>query len=177
MKEQSLQLCPDCLVREAVSSGRALLCSARGKEAPPNAMTIGWGFWGTVWNRSVFLACVRPSRYTFGNLNAWPFFSVNCFRDHSFQEWFRICGTESFRDRDKVRELAIPVTRSEKESIPYIETADVALLCSIFSTQPLDPRVVPEEVEAHFYKGKDYHHFFLGEVKRVIIKSSTRPGG
>jgi|GEM_PF-195032 flavin reductase (DIM6/NTAB) family NADH-FMN oxidoreductase RutF len=162
-------------LNDAVSSGRALLCSAPGPDAPPNAMTIGWGFWGTLWNKSVFLTYIRPSRHTFENLKAWPFFSVNCFDGPERNEWFRICGTESFRDKDKIKELGIPMLRYGKEKIPYIGEAPFSLICRIISVQALEPDAVPEEVERHFYKGRDYHHLFWGEVIGLVDRAVPEP--
>lgn len=174
MKRNENHWKPAVRLSDAVSSGRALLCSAAGPDEPPDAMTIGWGFWGTLWNKSVFLAYIRPSRHTFKNLKTWPFFSVNCFDDPDRKEWFRICGTESFREKDKIKELQIPVERYGQEKIPYIREAPLSLICKIISVQALDPGAVPEDVESHFYKGHDYHHLFWGEVIGLIDR---HPGG
>ena len=176
MKRKTSHWAPSARVNDAVSSGRALLCSAPGPDDQPDAMTIGWGFWGTLWNKSVFLTYVRPSRYTFSNLNAWPFFSVNCFDSPERKEWFRVCGTESFREKDKIAELGISLSRYGKEDIPYIREASLSLLCRIISVQALDPEAVPEDVERHFYQGDDYHHLFWGEVIGLVDRASSADG-
>jgi flavin reductase (DIM6/NTAB) family NADH-FMN oxidoreductase RutF len=151
---------------DAVKNGRALLCSAAGDHAPVNAMTIGWGFWGTVWNKDVFLAYVRPGRHTFQNLKIWPRFSINLFFDDRYKNWFQVCGKESFRDKDKITDLGIPLKRGP-QNIPFIEKADLVLLCRIIAVQGLDAGSLPEDVESRFYRGEDYHHLFYGEIIRV----------
>ena len=42
-----------------------------------NTMTIGWGFVGVMWNKPVFIAAVRYSRYTYEMLKKTDNFTVS----------------------------------------------------------------------------------------------------
>ena len=60
-------------VVEGLANGGILLTT--GEQGNP--MTIGWGMLGRIWSKPVFTVLVRPSRYSFGLLEALPEFAVN----------------------------------------------------------------------------------------------------
>ncbi|HPA00288.1 MAG TPA: flavin reductase, partial [Mesotoga prima] len=47
---------------ETLRDGRVLIGVTDGVET--NLITVGWGFLGYTWNRPVFIAMIRPSRFT-----------------------------------------------------------------------------------------------------------------
>jgi len=60
---------------KAFNSGGALLVSL-DEDGKANPMTIGWGTVGVIWTRKVFTVMVRPSRYTYGCIEATGDFTV-----------------------------------------------------------------------------------------------------
>ena len=66
---------------ESLKSGRVLIGVSDGVEM--NLMTVAWGFLGYTWNRPVFIAMIRPSRYTHDFFRRTDVFSVNFMS----QEW------------------------------------------------------------------------------------------
>ena len=56
---------PYLLAAQTIAPSPANLLVASDKEGKPNAMTISWGFVGEMWHKPVFIAAVRPSRYTY----------------------------------------------------------------------------------------------------------------
>ena len=68
-----------------------------------NTMVIGWGHLGTIWNRRVFVAYVRSSRFTFELLAKNPEFCVSVPREeHLTPGILRVAGHESGRNEDKI---------------------------------------------------------------------------
>ena len=67
-----------------------------------NSMVIGWGHIGRVWERPVFITYVRDCRYTYEMLTQNPEFTVNVPINGLDKNAFRICGTQSGREMDKI---------------------------------------------------------------------------
>ena len=54
-----------------------LLLVSTGADGKANVMTIGWGTFGCIWSRPIFIVLVRPSRYTYSRLEQVNDFTVN----------------------------------------------------------------------------------------------------
>jgi len=67
-----------------------------------NVMTIGWGFFGYVWDFPMCAVMVRPSRYSYDFMNRAGVFTVNRMPD-SLEKAVGRCGSVSGRDVDKYR--------------------------------------------------------------------------
>ena len=76
----------------------------------PNAMTASWGGFGMLWNRPVVLLWVRPERYSYGLLTQNERFSV-CVLPERYREAYRICGSMSGRETDKIARSGLTVRR------------------------------------------------------------------
>ena len=82
-----------------------LLLVAEGKDNKPNAMTIGWGFLGTIWQKPVFVVAVRYSRHTYKLMEESDSFTI-CLPSKDMKDALETCGTKSRRDIDKFEEFA-----------------------------------------------------------------------
>ena len=71
-----------------------------------NAMTASWGGMGILWNRPVLFAFVRPQRYTYELFENTDLCSA-CVLEAGRKEAYRICGTKSGRDTDKISESGL----------------------------------------------------------------------
>ena len=129
----------------------------------PNPMTVSWGGFGTLWNRPVVTLYVRPTRFTYGLLNAHPEFTLN-FLPPEMRPALDLCGSRSGRDTDKWAEADLVPETSEAVAVPRVAGAELALECRTLHTFELDPsRFLDPALESHYPK-KDYHRAFIGQV-------------
>ena len=146
--------------------GGGLLLVTQGKKGKPNAMTIGWGFLGTMWRRPVFVVAVRLSRYTHKLLEDSDSFTV-CLPGKGMEKWLDFCGTKSGRDVDKFKELGMTAAGGLKVKAPHIEECPVHFECQIIYTDEMRQGELMKEVEDEVYPIKDLHTIYYGEVKGV----------
>jgi len=146
--------------------GGGLLLVAQGKKGKPNAMTIGWGFLGTIWRRPVFVVAVRLSRHTHKLLEESDSFTV-CLPGKGMEKWLDFCGIKSGRDMDKFKELGMTAAKGFKVKAPYIEECPVHFECQILYKDEMRPGDLLKAVEDEVYQTKDMHVIYYGEVKAV----------
>jgi flavin reductase (DIM6/NTAB) family NADH-FMN oxidoreductase RutF len=149
-------------------SGILLTTKADGKV---NTMVIGWGHLGTLWGMPTFLAFVRSSRFTYGQLGKNPEFTVNVPREERLNpDIMRVAGTESGRDEDKVAKLGLTLVEPEVVSVPAIAEVPITLECQVIYRQQLSLDDFPSDVRARFYAHPDedpqdaVHTMFVGKV-------------
>lgn len=129
----------------------------------PNPMTVSWGSFGTLWNRPVVTVFVRPTRFTYGPMNAHPEFTVNILPP-TMREALDLCGSTSGRNTDKWAEGGLRPEPSEAVVVPGVAGSDLILECRTLHTFDLDPgRFLDSAIEG-LYPNKDYHRAFVGEV-------------
>ena len=150
-------------VNKLMRDGGLFLVS-KGKEGPANAMTIGWGFLGTMWRKPVFVVAVRKSRHTFKLLEESDSFTV-CLPAEGHEEWLDVCGTKSGRDMDKFKELGMAEEQSMKVKAPFIGECPVHYECEIIYKKMLEPGELKKIIEDDVYPNKDMHMLYYGEVK------------
>ena len=67
-----------------------------------NTMTIGWGTLGRVWNKPVFTAMVRYSRFTHELISNADSFYSKLSTDDSLKHAINVCGTDGL-SLDKIK--------------------------------------------------------------------------
>jgi flavin reductase (DIM6/NTAB) family NADH-FMN oxidoreductase RutF len=140
-----------------------LLLVAQGRENKPNAMTIGWGFLGTLWRKPYFLVAVRKSRYTHELLEESSSFTI-CVPDNQMDNVLDVCGTKSGRDINKFKELGLTAVESQMVSAPYIGECPLHYECLIRHKTEFEPDILPKEIMEEIYPAKDMHVIYYGEV-------------
>lgn len=148
-----------------LSSSGSLLVSL-DEEGEPNAMTIGWGLLGIVWRRPLCAVLVRPSRYTYGCLEATGDFTVNV-PPVELAEQVLFCGTESGRDHDKFAECGFTATESSKVRSPGIEQCLVTYECNVVQKNDVVPENFIPEISQTLYAEGDFHRVYYGEVLAI----------
>lgn len=129
----------------------------------PNPMTVSWGGFGTLWNHPVVTLYVRPTRFTYGLLNAHSEFTLNILPP-AMRPALDLCGSRSGRDTNKWAEARLSPEPSETVAVPRVAGADLALECHTLHTFDLDPaRFLDPSLENHYPK-KDYHRAYIGQV-------------
>lgn len=135
-----------------------------------NTMTIAWGSLGFMWNKPVFTAMVRYSRYTYNLIEKSEDFTVSFPLKGQLKKELGLCGTKSGRDVDKIKECGLTLRDGETVSTPVIDECDLHIECKIVFKQPMDESFVTEEVRNRAYPQGDYHVLYYGEIKKIYIK-------
>lgn len=131
----------------------------------PNVMTIGWGTIGSIWGHPMFTILVRPSRYTYGFLEANADFTVNV--PPTTQEMSDIvafCGTASGRDADKFKEMGLIATPGQKVRAPIVEQCVIHYECRTVHRHDLVPDALAPEIRSNSYRASDFHRVYYGEI-------------
>lgn len=129
----------------------------------PNPMTVSWGGMGTLWMKPVVTVYVRPTRHTYGLLNAHPEFTLN-FMDEGAKPALTLCGSKSGRDIDKWAAAGLAPEKSESVEVPRVAGAKLSFECRVLSTAEVDPSRFLDPALEKLYAAKDYHRVFFGEV-------------
>lgn len=158
----------------------ALVTTRRGDEV--NTMTVAWGFLGIEWNRLIFNALVRESRYTHRLLDESGEFSVNiplyAGTDIDRKAVGRImgyCGTKSGRDTDKIADMNLTLFPGDRIAAPGILEAPLTLECRVLYRQDQELSFIPSDILDQFYPpegesgDRDYHTMYLGEVVGAFL--------
>ena len=136
-----------------------------GSHSPgANAMTIGWGSIGTLWQRTALTVYVAEKRYTKEFMDQNEYFTVMTF-DVADSKVLGYMGQHSGRDGDKAKALGLH-TAYTKNGAPYYTEATMVIECKIMYAAPFDPQYfksdVPKNMYRHFPAG--IHTMYIGEV-------------
>lgn len=153
---------------------KGVLLTTRSGDAV-NTMTIGWGTIGIEWNKPIFIAYVRESRYTRQLLEESGEFTVNIPWGELSGNILGYCGTKSGRDTDKLADLGLTPVNSELVGAPGIRELPLTLECKVICQQKQEPHLLPEGVQERFYppfgeEGKpDNHIAYYGEIVNAYL--------
>ena len=144
-----------------------------------NTMTIGWGMIGVEWGKPVFITLVRESRFTKEYLDATGEFTVNIPISDVDSKILSVCGTQSGRDIDKIRELGLALEESDIISVPGIKQLPLTLECKVLYKQRQDPEQIPSAVIERYYPEvtaklesgakRDYHTAYYAEIVNAYV--------
>ena len=136
---------------------------------PPNPMTIGWATMGHIWHKQIMTVLVRPTRHTFGLMEAARDFSVCILPDDHLHE-LNLCGTRSGRDTDKIKLCNFNVEKCTKASAHYIVESSIHYECRIVHKHRLDPNTLDAAVISRYYPLRDFHMVYYGEILGIFKK-------
>ena len=140
-----------------------------------NTMTIGWGKIGIEWNRPVFIAYVRETRYTKQLLEENGEFTVNIPYGDVDPGILSYCGTKSGRNTDKIRDLGLTLVDSDLIQVPGIGQLPLTLECRVIYRQKQDLDQLPQDILQRFYPiveesgFRDYHIAYYGEIVNAYL--------
>lgn len=131
-----------------------------------NGMTASWGGFGELWNHDVAFVFVRPTRHSYGFMEAASRFSLS-FLGEGHREALRLFGSLSGRDHDKAAEAGL--ARRDFDSgggaVPGFEEARLVLALRKLYAADIDPsRFVDPALAAH-YPDRDWHRMYVGAVE------------
>ena len=136
----------------------------------PNVMAIGWGSPGVIWSRPIFVILVRPSRYTFGNIEATGEFVVNVPTD-DMREVCMHCGTVSGRDHNKFQECSLTLSEAKMVRVPLIDQCVMHYECRVRHRNDVVESQLDPEVRSACYARGDFHRIYYGEILRAAVRA------
>ncbi len=139
-----------------------------------NTMTIGWGELGIVWNKPIFIAYVRESRFTKHFLDKTREFTVNIPMGAIDPKILGYCGTKSGADCDKIQDLRLTLESPECITVPAVRELPLTLECQVIYTQEEHTNALPQSIQERFYAtdetgNQDPHTAFYGEILNAYI--------
>lgn len=147
-----------------------LLLATQNEQGIPNAMTIGWGNVGIVWGRPVFIVFVRPSRFTFQNLERNSDFTVNVPTTY-MKDVCALCGSESGRTVDKFAECSLTAVPAERVKAPLIEQCERFYECRTIHMGDVRDSMLADTIRDGFYGRGDLHRVYYGEILRTAERT------
>ena len=133
-----------------------------------NTMTIAWGTVGFMWGKPVFMAMVRPSRFTYECLEKSKQFTVSIpFKDMS--KALGICGSQSGRDTDKLAAANLTTVPGKKISTPVIADCGLHYECKVVYKQEMVAELLAADLQEKWYASGNYHTLFYGEILATYI--------
>ena len=133
-----------------------------------NTMTASWGGLGVLWGGPAATCYIRPQRYTKEFVDREEYFTLTFFPEE-YRKALSLCGSKSGREIDKVKECGFTV-KTASCGAPYFEEASLVLVCRKRFVQPMDPRLIPDDVKERWYPQKDYHTMYIGEIVEALTK-------
>ena len=152
---------------EQIKKGAFLTVKSQDKV---NTMTIGWSSIGYMWNKYIFTAFVRYSRYTYEIIENSQDFTVSIPLDNSLNKELGLCGSKSGRDVDKIKAANLSIREGETVESPIIDNCQLHIECKIVYKQGMDKESLCEEIKNNSYPKDDYHVMYFGEILKVYIK-------
>lgn len=147
------------------------LILAAGDRQSSNAMTIGWGALGNIWQRdaSTVTVYVAEARHTYRFMERARYFTVMQFGpDRSDVPAYM--GSHSGRDGDKAAALGLHTLYTENGT-PYYAEADLVLECELLYRYQFLPEGMAPDIQT-FYR--DYtsgvHHQYIGKIVKALRK-------
>ena len=139
-----------------------------------NPMVIGWGHVGRIWEKDVFVAYVRESRYTRELLDKSGEFTINVPIGTFDKKIMTLCGTKSGRDMDKIKETGLTPEEPEVISVPGLKEFPLTLECRVLYSQKQESAMLEEPVRKLFYtpgtdRETDDHIAYYGEIVAAYI--------
>ena len=137
---------------------------AAGDKEKSNAMTIGWGAVGTLWQKPALTVYVAEKRYTKEFMDKAEYFTVMSF-DVENSKVLTYMGTKSGRDGDKAQALGLH-TAYTANGTPFYTEATMVIECKIMYAAPFDPSGFKSDVPKNMYSRfpAGVHSMYVGEV-------------
>ncbi len=151
-------------------TGDGLLLATVDGRGKPNVMTIGWGTMGSIWGKPVFLVLVRPSRFSYRNLEETGEFTVNV-PGPDMSEAIRDCGTLSGRDTDKFERCRLTPMPGRRVKAPIIDECSIHYECRVVHKNDVQPPALEGAIRSSAYRDGDYHRIYWGEILRACANA------
>ncbi len=145
-----------------------LLCA--GNQVKSNAMTIGWGAFGTLWRKPAVTVYVAEKRYTKEFMDKEKYFTIMQFGP-GYENVLKYMGTKSGRDGDKAAALGLHTLYTE-HGTPYYAEASVVIECELMFADEMGREHFKNDTPKQFYANFDagLHSMYVGQVVKAMKK-------
>lgn len=148
--------------------GKDWMLVTAGTEEKANTMTASWGALGQMWGKDAAFIVIRESRFTKEFIDREGKFSLSFPKD-KYRKLMKFLGTVSGRNEDKISESGVEI--NYYEGVPYVDQADLVLICRVMSATKIKPEEFADEViDETWYKDKDYHTLYIAEVTDILAR-------
>jgi len=141
----------------------------------PNTMAIAAGTIGEIWGKPIFIVLVRPSRYTYGCIEATGDFTVNV-PPTGLKDAVEFCGSVSGRDVDKFKEKGLTATAGRAVKSPIIKECPINYECKVVHKNDIVPENLQAQLAASSYASSDYHRVYFGEILAALADEDVKKG-
>lgn len=138
-----------------------------GTEDKFNTMTASWGSFGYMWKKPIFIAVIRPTRYTYEFIEKEDLYSVSFF-DTEYKKALAFCGAHSGRDCDKIKETGL--TPAFDNGVAYFEEAKFVFICKKLYIEDVKPEGFIGMPADEAYPEKNFHRAYVSEIVKVLKK-------
>lgn len=128
-----------------------------------NAMTVGWGSIGRMWDKPFVQVVVRPTRYTYQFMERYDTFTLCAFSE-PFRFALTLLGTKSGRNCNKIQESGLHPISAQYVKAPCFEEAELVFECQKIYWDDFEPGHFLDPAIYSVYPQKDYHRVYFGEI-------------
>ena len=139
------------------------------KEEKVNTMIIGWGQYGVMWAKKVFMAPVRQTRFTHQQIPLGGSFTVSVPAE-GMKAAVGFCGKESGKHHeDKLAACGLATVPARVVDTPVIAGCPLHLECVIRGTFDMDLGQLSAAERTQWYAGTEeyegnFHTLVFGEI-------------
>lgn len=129
-----------------------------------NTMTANWGGIGFLWNKPVAYIFIRPNRHTHQYIERQEHLTLS-FMCETYRQALKICGTQSGRDIDKMKEAGLSPWITEDGNIA-IADADLVIECRKLYSDMIRPENFIDNTPIDTWYGEDdpMHQLYIVEI-------------
>lgn len=150
------------IATDKLTHGGIFLTSKNGETQ--NTMTIGWAAIGYCWKYPVFIALVRPQRFSYGLIRDSLEFTVSVPTKNPLKAELAMAGTKSGRDIDKFSGRGLTAAPAIAVGAPIIAECGIHFECRVRLTQNMTGERMDSSVIDYAYEAGDFHTMFYGEI-------------
>ncbi len=129
-----------------------------------NTMTLGWGSFGFLWNKPVFMAMVRFSRYSYALLQESQEFTISVPKTGTLRNELALCGSRSGKTNNKIEECKLSLMDGDSVKTPIIQNCPLHIECRVIYRQAMEPSSLEPKIIQDYYLNGDFHYLFYGEI-------------
>lgn len=139
-----------------------------GTDAKYNMMTASWGGLGVLYGKPTATCFINPTRYTYQLMETNETYTLT-FYTEAYREALQYCGSNSGRDKDKVKGSGLTPITTPSGSKAFSE-AWLIIECRKLVGQSLSHDALFDEKVKNEWVGKQLHKMYIGEIINVWVK-------
>ncbi|MBF0360517.1 MAG: flavin reductase [Oligoflexia bacterium] len=158
--------------------GMELLCSSLSHDGAllvveDNAMTIGWATVGIIWGKPIITVLVRKTRYTYELIERSNHFSVCVPETNTLKEELALCGTQSGRNTNKIKECRFNLIPGKLSKTNIITNCSLFYEARIVHKNEVSPETVNAKIKDNYYSTGHYHSVYYGKIEHCYLKDNS----